>query len=94
MVYQIYYCHFSLEHFQDDCDTKSTTGNFNLNGVPKTCLQKRSTFMKELHNKTITVKTTRHRNIVKRQSYFFRRMYIRYSVETNMKKQTKTRQRR
>ena len=50
--------------------------------------------MKELHNKTITVKTTRHRNIVKRQSYFFRRMYIRYSVETNMKKQTKTRQRR
>lgn len=24
MVYQIYYCHFSLEHFQDDCDTTFT----------------------------------------------------------------------
>ena len=71
MVYlspEIYFFHFFLEHFQEDCDvtfTQKHYGNFNLNEVQKTRLRKRSTFMQQLQNKTITVETTRHRNIVK-----------------------------
>ena len=97
MVYlipEIYLIYFFLEHFQEDCYatfTKKYQRNFNLNGVPKTYLQKRSTFMQELQNKTITVKTTRHRNIFK----IIFEVNVRPVIQlVYMKKETKTRERR